>query len=78
MPFTQEDIVNFGKFASARIRNGGAELTIHELVDEWCAQKEREDVLADIKQGRKDHEDGKGEPLEKVMRELRSHLGIVQ
>ncbi|MEZ6128254.1 MAG: hypothetical protein R3C59_06210 [Planctomycetaceae bacterium] len=38
MPTTEEDLLSFQQYASARIRSGGEALELAELVEEWREQ----------------------------------------
>ncbi len=75
MSVTLEEIGKFAQFAAAKIGNGGADLTLEALVQQWYEQREIDETVADVQQGLKDIEDGKGLPLDVAFREIRSRLG---
>lgn len=80
MPATQEELNAFHEFASEQLRNGGAELSLDELYEQWRLEnptpREQTDIHASIQRGLADVEAGRYEPADKVMRELREKHGI--
>ena len=74
MAVTIEDIRQFAAYATARISNGGADLTRQELFEMWMLENppagELEEVNAIIRQGLDDIDAGRSQPVEGVMARL--------
>lgn len=81
MATTQDDINGFAEFATEKLNNGGADLSLEQLVDLWrienpSPEQVHEDILA-VNAAIRDMENGdRGEPAENVIRELRHRHNI--
>ncbi len=81
MAVSQEELDSFHRFVSQQIGNGGAELTLEELLDLWRAANPtpedlRDDVLA-VKAAIRDLESGEtGRPFEEFAEEFRRRNNI--
>lgn len=76
MAVTKQDLDSFHQFATNRIENGGAELSLEELAYQYECAKERDEVNAVIARGLKDIDAGRGRPAREVTEELRQKYGI--
>lgn len=81
MPVTQQQIDSFHRYATERLSNRGAELSIDELFDLWrienpTPEELHADVLA-VKASLRDIEaGGTGQPFEDFKREFRAQNDI--
>lgn len=81
MTMTAEQIDSFHRFATARLNDGGTDLSMDELYDEWRAQHPspdelHENVLA-VKAAIRDMENGDtGQDADEVIAEIRDELGL--
>lgn len=84
MPLTHDQLdsflENFRRFATEKINNGGAELTVNELLQLWAFEnptaEERAEVAEIIRQGDEDIAAGRGRPVDKVNEELRQKYNL--
>ena len=74
MAITIDDVQQFAAYVTARISNGGADLTRQELFEMWMLENppadERAEVNAIIRQGLDDIDAGRSQPVEDVMARL--------
>ena len=71
MAVTQDDLDNFHRFATERLTNGDADLTIDDLVIEWDSRRDRDEINAAIREGLADIDAGRTRPANEVTEELR-------
>ncbi len=71
MAVTQDDLDNFHRFATERLSNGEADLTIDDLVIEWDSRRNRDEINAAIREGLADVDAGRTRPANEVTEELR-------
>ena len=80
MPLTQEQIDSFHHFASEKMSNGGADMTMQEVLQLWALEnpsdQERAEVNAIIRQGDEDIAAGRGRPVDEVNEELRRKYNL--
>ena len=80
MPLTQEQIDSFHRFASEKMSNGGANMTMQEILQLWSLEnptdQERAEVNAIIRQGDEDIAAGRGRPVDEVNEELRRKYNL--
>jgi predicted transcriptional regulator len=72
---TKQDIESFTSFAIPLIDKGQAD-SMAQLLKEWEAQREHEEVMDDIRQGIEDAEAGLDRPAREVIAEVRKKLGL--
>ncbi len=63
MTVTGADIDAFAEFARQQTADGEGDLTMAELVAQWQADREREEVNSAIRDSREDIEAGRTEPF---------------
>lgn len=68
------ELEQFHNYASARLANGGADLTLEELLSQYRAAREREEANEGIRRGLRDLAEGKHRPAEEVMAEAYRRL----
>ena len=73
---TQDQIDGFYHFASQRIDNGGADLTLDDLLIEWDSKCHRGEINAAIQEGLEDIEAGRTRPAHEVAEELRQKYSL--
>jgi hypothetical protein len=73
MAVSLQELSDFNRFAAEKLSNGGAE-TLQAVLDEWNAQREREESVAGIRQSIAQYEAGQGLPVEQAFLELRNRL----
>jgi hypothetical protein len=71
MAVTQDELDNFHRFATDRLRNGEVDLTIDDLVIEWDSRRDRDEINAAIREGLADVNAGRTRPANEVTEELR-------
>ena len=71
MSTSQEQLDDFHRFASARLKSGGTELTIDDLLIEWDSTRNRDEINQAIREGLADIEAGRTRPAAEVTEELR-------
>lgn len=80
MPTSQEQLDSFHAFALGKLQNGGAEISLMQLVQLWRLENptadEQAEVIAAIKQGQADIEAGNYRPVEEFMDEMRKKHAI--
>ena len=70
MTVTREELDNFHHFAMAQLDNGGADLTLDDLLLQWQSLRDRDEVNEIIHQGLQDIEAGCGRDAREVTAEL--------
>lgn len=77
---TKEQIDSFHQFALQRIANGGSELTVDELYDQWrvehLSERERAEVHAAIRTGIQEADQGLGRPADEFIADMRKKHNI--
>lgn len=73
MTVTQADIQAFADYAAARVNNGGVE-SMSQLLRDWLAARERDEVNAAIREGLDDIDAGRTRPAREFMAEVREKL----
>jgi hypothetical protein len=76
MTINQSDLDSFHVFASEALSRTGRELNLEDLVQQWCAQHEREETIASIQRGVDDAEAGRIRDLGEVDMAIRAKLGF--
>ena len=80
MPTTQQQLDSFHQFATDKLGNGGADLSVADLYNLWRIENptpaEQADIHAAIAEGLEDIKAGRGRPADEVMRELREKHNI--
>lgn len=76
MAVTKEDLDNFHRFAVEKLGSAEASVSFQELLDMWRQEHEYAATVDDIRQGLRDYEAGKAEPLAKAFSDLRRDLGL--
>ena len=75
MAVTPEELDHFHRFSIETLANGGADLTLEDLVDLWRAENPREEELkeslASLRRGLADAEAGRVYAANEVLDELR-------
>ena len=71
MSITPEDLQDFNRFAGEQLAGDGAESLV-ELVHQWAAAREREDVNAAIRAGLKAIDEGRSRPFDESQDEFRA------
>lgn len=76
MAISQDELDRFHRFASERLRQTEAELTLEDCLHLWRSQREEAETVAAIEQSLQDFAAGRYETLAEVDRELRRELGF--
>jgi hypothetical protein len=73
------DLPAFKEFVDGKLSNGGANLTVDEVVALWeienHTEEECEETLEAIRRGLSDLEAGRTRPIEDFLREMRAKIG---
>jgi hypothetical protein len=77
MATSERDIDDFSQFAKSRLKNGGSELSLEELLDEWMIKNPpQEDTLA-VQASIRDMQNGEtGQAFDDFAREFRQRNGL--
>lgn len=75
MAVTKNDLQDFQRFADEKLSNGGAE-SLHELVTQWEAARQRAETNAAIREAIDQLNAGLGEPLDVAMEDIRQRLDL--
>lgn len=74
MPATLDELAEFQRFASEQLRNGGAALSLEELLERWRGHRPADEELAEsvpsLQRGLADIEAGRVFPARAVIQEL--------
>ncbi len=73
MSITEAEIDAFGRFAKEQLHRSAA-LSLPQLLANWVAAREAEEVVGDIRHGLADIEAGKGRPVAEVFQDVRRKL----
>jgi len=73
---SQTDLDSFHRFATGLLAHQREELSLEQLVQQWYAEREREDTIASIRRGIADADAGHVRPLAEVDAEIRSKFGF--
>jgi hypothetical protein len=76
MPLTQQDIDSFHRYASAKIGNGGAALSLTDLAAAWQAERDTDQTHLAIQRGLADADAGRHRSLDEFMAEFRQVKNI--
>ena len=76
MQITQHDLDNFHSFASRELVNGGRELSMEDLLQEWRRQQDEVETIASIRRGIDDAEAGRVQSLAEVDAHIRAELSF--
>jgi predicted transcriptional regulator len=76
MPTTREELDRFHEYASTRLRESTAELSLDELLMEWADRRDRSEINAAISRGLADVEAGRFEPADQFMAKLGDEFGM--
>lgn len=77
MPVIQEQLTDFHEFPASKLSNGGAD-SMQQLFDDWQAQREYEETVADVRGGLSDVKAGRVKPVEQAFADIRKKLGLVR
>jgi hypothetical protein len=81
MPTSLQELSDFHQFAMKQIRNGGADLSLEELLDFWRVARpddeELRESLASLERGLGDIQAGRVHTARKVIEELKKGLPAV-
>ena len=75
MPATLEELENFSRFATQRLRQGAQPPSLEECLRQWRQDCEREELSSDIAAGLEEVEQGRGQPVDEAFAEIRRQLG---
>lgn len=75
-PAVIHEFEHFVQFATRCINEGSSAASVEELVELWRLDAESAAVIADVRQGLIDHQNGLGEPAKKTFADLRRRLGM--
>ena len=75
MPATLEELKSFSQFASERLSLGESLLSLEECLRQWRADRESQEVVADIQQSLDDVANGRVKPVGQVFDDVRRRLG---
>ena len=78
MAVTQDDLDNFHRFATEKLRSTGAVDSLQDLLDMWRREQEYAETVNDIRQGLEDYDAGRAEPRAKAFTDIRRDLGLTQ
>jgi len=76
MSTTQEEIDRFHHFASEKLSNGRADLSMDELYRQWQTEQEKSAAIASIERGLEDADAGRLRSLEDVDADVRNELSF--
>ena len=76
MPITNDDLDSFYQFELVAIKTDNSRRSLHQLVEQWDAQRERADVNKAIRQGHAEIEAGGGKPYEEFAAEMKSKYDL--
>lgn len=76
MAVTKADLADFHRFAEEQLDNGGSELSLDELVSQWHAGREREEVSDAIRESLDDIEAGRTQPFREATDEFRKNNNL--
>jgi len=74
MPVTELELQSFTEFVSRQMQHQSA-ASLEECLEQWRAERERDEVIADIRQSSADIEAGRVWTLEEADAEIRRRLG---
>ena len=75
MPATLEELKSFSQFASERLSLGESLLSLEECLRQWRADRESQEVVADIQQSLDDVANGRVKPVDQAFDDVRRRLG---
>ena len=75
MPATLEELTSFSQFASERLSLGESLLSLEECLRQWRADRESQEVVADIQQSLDDVANGRVKPVGQAFDDVRRRLG---
>ena len=75
MPATLEELKSFSQFASERISLGESFPSLEECLRQWRADRESQEVIADIQQSLDDVANGRVKPVGQAFDDVRRRLG---
>jgi hypothetical protein len=73
MHATRQELDSFHEFALAKLCNGGADLSMEQLLADW---RERNECNAALREAIAEMRAGKGQPLDEALDEIRQELGL--
>ena len=76
MSATREEIDAFHEFAASKLNNGGAGLSLEQLLAEWRASGPCGDVHVALRQAISEMRAGLGQPLDEALEEIRRDFGF--
>jgi predicted transcriptional regulator len=76
MTVSQTELDSFHTFATHVIAQSGSKLSLEDLIQQWYAEREREETLASIRRGVADADAGRVRDIGDVDAEIRSALGF--
>ena len=75
MPATLEELESFSQFASERLSLGESLLSLEECLRQWRADRESQEVVADIQQSLDDVANGRVKPVDQAFDDVHRRLG---
>lgn len=78
MPLTQQELDSFHRFATQKLNNGGAGLSLEECLDLWRLRQGRDESVAAIRQGIADADTGRTRSLADVEAALCDEFGFAR
>ncbi len=76
MTVNQTDLDSFHRFATQLLAHQREDISLEQIVEQWHAQREREETLSSIRRGIADADAGRVRELNEVDAEIRSRLGF--
>jgi hypothetical protein len=76
MTATREEIDAFHEFAASKINNGGAGLSLEQLLADWRATGSTCDLHVALRQAIAEMRAGEGQPLDEALEEIRKDFGF--
>lgn len=73
MNSTRQELDRFHDFALAKLSNGGAGLSLEQLLADW---REKSDCNVALREAIAEMRAGKGQPLDEALDDIRRELGL--
>jgi hypothetical protein len=76
MATTREELESFHQYAACRLKDGGSEPSLDDLLTEWADSRDREAINEAIRRGLADVAAGQHEPADQAMEQIRREFGL--
>ena len=76
MSTTLDELESFHQYAARRLKDGGSEPSLDELMMEWADSRDRGAVNEAIRHGIADVDAGRHQPADQVMEQIRCEFGF--